>query len=431
MQMFKKSSLVIILFIGLIAVLISSNLNWPAKYSNGIIESDAKGYYAWLPAIFIYNDLSFSFKEEVENKYRHGAIPFEYRIQSNNKTSNKYYIGTAILIAPFFALAHFITTVFTDLPADGYSYWYPFMVNSAAIFYLLMGLLFLRKLLLQFKFSETIISWVLLAVFFATNLFYYTIVEPGMSHVYSFFCIACFLFYLNKWANSSNENSLFPIALFLGIIILIRPINGIIIFISPFLFNGFGEFKNRLLKTFKMNNLMLIIGIILLIGALLFIQPLIYFIQTGSFFLYSYGNERFQFQAFHFWDFLFSYKKGAFLYHPLLLISWFGFIFLFRESRFKATYLFLFLISLFYLFSSWWSWWYGGSLGQRVLVEFLPLFALLLGYLFKFRKSNYVKISIIACILLCQIQTYQYRYFIIHWEDMNEEKYWEVFLKLK
>jgi hypothetical protein len=26
-------------------------------------------------------------------------------------------------------------------------------------------------------------------------------------------------------------------------------------------------------------------------------------------------------------------------------------------------------------------------------------------------------------VVLCQIQTYQYRYFIIHWSEMNQEKY--------
>jgi hypothetical protein len=431
MQMYKKPSVIAILIIGLITVLISSNLNWPTKFSNGIIESDAKGYYAWLPAIFIYHDLSFSFKEEVEENYPHGSIPFEYRISSNEKISNKYYAGVAFLVAPFFIIAHFITILFTNLPADGYSYWYPVMVNIAAIFYLIAGLIFIRKLLLQFNFKEAIIAWVLIALFFATNLFYYSIVEPGMSHVYSFFCFSAFLYYFNKWAVSGNSKNLILVSLFFGIIILIRPINGLIIFISPFFFNGFNEFSRKVALLFKRKNVQLIIVTLVLLFAIISIQPILYFIQTGSFFLYSYGNETFQFRAFHLFDFLFSYKKGAFLYHPILLISMLGFLFLWKENRFKAIYLLVFLTAIFYIFSCWWSWWYGGSFGQRVLVEFLPLFALLLAYLIRIRRDLWVKIAIVLCILLCQIQTYQYRYFLIHWEDMNREKYWEVFLKLK
>ena len=428
--MYKKPSVITIFIIGLITVIISSNLNWPAKFSNGIIESDAKGYYAWLPAIFIYHDLSFSFKEEVEKKYPHGAIPFEYRISSNGKISNKYYAGAAILVAPFFIIAHFITILFTNLPADGYSYWYPVLVNIAAIFYLLAGLFYLRKLLLKCNFNELIIAWVFIAIFFATNLFYYTIVEPGLSHIYSFFGISAFLFYLNEWANSKFQNNLLCIALFIGIIILIRPINGLIIFISPFFFNKFNLFTSKMVGMFKTKNTQLVIVSLAIFATIISIQPILYFVQTGSFFLYSYGNETFQFQAFHLFDFLFSYKKGAFLYHPILLISLLGLLFLWKENRFKTLYLFIFLMSIFYIFSCWWSWWYGGSFGQRVLVEFLPIFALLLAYLLSIKRNLLIKISIVLCILLCQIQTYQYRYFIIHWEDMNREKYWEVFLKL-
>jgi len=429
--MFKKWSVIAIFIIGLITVLVSSNLNWPAKFSNGIIESDAKGYYAWLPAIFIYDDLTFSFNDEVEKKYPHGTIPFEYRILSNGKISNKYYAGTALLVAPFFAIAHFITIYFTDLPADGYSYWYPVMVNIAAIFYLIAGLIFIRKLLLQFNFNETNITWVLLALFFATNLFYYTIVEPGMSHIYSFFSISAFLYYFNKWPVSGNTKNLILVFLFLGIIILIRPINGLILFITPFFFNGFNDFSRKAAFLIKRKNVQLIFGSLVVLLAIISIQPILYFIQTGNFFLYSYGNETFQFKEFHLFDFLFSYKKGAFLYHPLLFISLIGLLHLWKENRFKSSYLIIFLSTIFYIFSCWWSWWYGGSFGQRVLVEFLPIFAILLALLLKVKKNVWVKIAMVLCILLCQIQTYQYRYFIIHWEDMNKEKYWEVFLKLK
>jgi hypothetical protein len=352
-------------------------------------------------------------------------------MSSNGKISNKYYVGEALLITPFFFIAHFITILFTNLPADGYSYWYPVMVNFAAIFYLITGLIFIRKLLLQFNFKETIITWTLIAIFFATNLFYYTIIEPGMSHIYSFFCISAFLYCINNWAKLETSKYLILIYFFLGIIILIRPINGLIIFITPFFFKGFSPFINRIADIFKFKNARLIIICLIVLFAIVCIQPFLYYLQTGSFFLYSYGNETFQFREFHLFDFLFSYKKGAFLYHPILFISFLGLIYLFRENRFKTLYLSSFLFVIFYIFSCWWNWWYGGSFGQRVLVEFLPIFALLLAYLLRIGRNIWVKIAIILCIVLCQIQTYQYRYFIIHWENMNNEKYWDVFLKLK
>ena len=37
---------------------------------------------------------------------------------------------------------------------------------------------------------------------------------------------------------------------------------------------------------------------------------------------------------------------------------------------------------------------------------------------------------IVILIIACQIQTYQYRYFQIHWSDMTKDIYWENFLRI-
>jgi putative copper export protein len=77
-------------------------------------------------------------------------------------------------------------------------------------------------------------------------------------------------------------------------------------------------------------------------------------------------------------------------------------------------------------------WFYGGSFSTRVFVEYIPLFAILLGTAIhkikRYKKSFHT--VIILLIVLCQIQTYQYRYLQIHWSDMTKEKYWDVFLRI-
>ena len=49
-------------------------------------------------------------------------------------------------------------------------------------------------------------------------------------------------------------------------------------------------------------------------------------------------------------------------------------------------------------------------------------------------KVNWRKFAMIIVIALLialnQVQTYQYRYRIIHWEEMSKQAYWYVFLKL-
>ena len=86
------------------------------------------------------------------------------------------------------------------------------------------------------------------------------------------------------------------------------------------------------------------------------------------------------------------------------------------------------------MLSAWWNWWYGGSFSSRVMIDFYVFPALLLGFLFKQIKGK-IKIAALSLITvlmicLCQFQTYQYRYYLIHWENMTAEKYWDVFLKL-
>lgn len=91
------------------------------------------------------------------------------------------------------------------------------------------------------------------------------------------------------------------------------------------------------------------------------------------------------------------------------------------------------MLLLIYILSSWWSWWYGGSFSSRPFVEYLPLFAIPLGlaihHLAKGLRKGYV-ILLALLVVLCQIQTYQARYYRIHYEDMDRERYWQEFLRL-
>jgi hypothetical protein len=79
-------------------------------------------------------------------------------------------------------------------------------------------------------------------------------------------------------------------------------------------------------------------------------------------------------------------------------------------------------------------WFYGGSFSQRVMIEFYAFFAILLAIaLHEIRNSGLKKLLIslsILMVIVCQIQTYQYRRMQIHWSDMNKEKYWNVFMRV-
>jgi len=425
-------SIITIITVLIIVFWVSLNLNFGKNHWNRIIQADGKGYYAYLPAIFIYNDVNFGFFDKIEKeKYYDENTYYDYRSHYNNITINKYYSGTAIAMSPFFGGAHIITKL-SGGDQDGYSRYYPLAVNIAAIFYLIIGLFFLRKILKLFDIHNFNIAVALFSIVFGTNIFYYTVSEPAMSHIYSWAFVNMFLYFALLYIRQDKIKHLLFAAIFLGIIILIRPVNGLIILSLPFLASNITNFKKLILRLFKRP---LHLSMIILIPVFIFsIQFIIYKIQTGNFTVYSYGNEGFNFLKPEIYNFLFSFKKGMFIYTPILFISLWGFISIYRNNRFAFYSLSAFLIILIWILSSWWNWYYGGSFATRVFIEYYAFFALLLCLSLQNLKNKTAKITYLTLIalltILCQIQTYQYRYYIIHWSDMDFNRYVEVFLKM-
>lgn len=409
----------------------TAKTNWSDGQWENVIEADAKGYYAYLPALFIYKDLNFSFygKAEVENAYNPNLV-YDYRAYYNDKCLNKYYVGESILLAPFYLTAHIISKN-SKYRADGYSKLYVIAITIAALFYLGIGLIALRRTLFLFGISKLNSILVILTLVFGTNLFYYAIGEVGLSHVYSFSMISIFINQVAKYFQTFQTNYIISASILIGIIVLIRPINALVVLSIPFLSQNSTIFLNGLKKYFfAWKNALISIGIILFIVS---IQLIIYKIQTGSFFVYSYGKEAFNFSSPQLINFLFSYKKGFFLYTPICFIALLGFASL-KNDKFKLITLFSFLFLVVYILSSWWMWFYGGSFSSRVMVDYLPYFALLLGFLFQNISKSYSKYILISILFLLtlvnQIQTLQYCYYVIHWSNMNKETYCYTFLYL-
>ena len=432
MQKRNNKSKIAILLILLITVLVSSNLNWGKDNYKAIIENDAKGYYAYLPALFIYKDLNFGFfKQMDQEKYYDKNLYYEYRIAYKDKTINKYYCGTAVAELPFFLMAHAMTQM-TDYDSDGYSKLYPILAWVNSLSYNKYGLppIFLNKIMILYGVNDWNRAIALVAGVFATNLFYYAVVEPGMSHIYSFAFVSIFIFHAKKFLLERESKYLLYLSLVLGMIVLIRPVNGLVVFSLPFLAGSFEVLKSSIMDIFsKWRNL--ILGI-LIFAATIFIQFFWYKASTGEFFVYSYGGEGFHFFAPHIFEILFSYKKGLFLYTPLYLLAFVACVFLWKRSRFEFFAWILFFLLITYVFSSWWMWYYGGSFSSRVYVEYLPLFMILFATLLAEAKTKTLRIALLSLtfvlLAICQIQTYQYRYYEIHWDQMTKEKYWDVFL---
>ena len=418
-----------LLLIGLAFVLYASNISWGGNRWKDIIETDGKGYYSYLPAVFIYHDLQCNFHDSIEKRYYNLSTYYDYRINYDGVKVNKYFAGTAIAQLPFFLAAHVIAK-FSHQPTDGFSAPYQIAINLAAIFYVLAGLWFIKKWLLLEGTSASVVRWTILLLAFGTPLFYYSVSEPAMSHAYSFFFVSAFCFFSRRYFQEGYHGTdLLRLGFLTGMILIIRPVNGIVLLSVPFLAGSNIRLKAGI-RSAWLHSASCISAIVVLL-LIITIQPTLYYLETGRWMIYTYGNESLRPLDAHILDFLLSYRKGFFVYTPLALISLWGLRKLSITNAWRSLTIALFLAAVVWLLSSWNVWWYGGSFSQRPMVEFLPFFAFLLSLSLlhqENQKLSIIKIFGVLAVVLCMFQTLQYRYYLIHWERMDKAHYWRVFL---
>jgi hypothetical protein len=394
---------------------------------NKVIDNDVVSYYAYLPAVVIFHDLNFSFVKDLPQGFT-GRI--WVNTAPNGKPLLRMTMGMAFLWLPFFLLAHLFSKVM-GIEALGYSWPYSLSIFAATIFYLLIGLIFLRKILLKY-FSEVITGITILLVVLATNLMYYVVSEPGMSHVYSFSLITIFLYTTFKWVERPTVASSLILGLLAGLIVLIRPVNGLVlIFPALISINSFSEFYQRLITRWKL------IAFAGLAAILIATPQLIYWkMQTGHLFFNSYMDQvRFYFGNPHLIDGLFSFRKGWFIYTPVMLFSIVGLFFLKRTVAGFTRAVIVFLVLFTYVIFSWWCWWYGGSFGSRPMIDTygfmaIPLAAFLAALTNRaIWQKAVIGLVLVLMIFLNQKQMGQYRTSLLHWDSMTRKAYFSIFLK--
>jgi hypothetical protein len=381
------------------------------------ISSDGVGYYMYLPNIFINKSIA---NQKLDNRFI---------LEHHHRGVNKCYVGTAIAMSPFFAAAY-VRATSQSVVVNGYSAPFQKAISFAGLFYLLVGLFFLIAFLKLYQIRNWIIATVVLLIVFGTNLLTYAVIHPSMSHIYSFAFICAFLFYSKKTIVYLRPKYLYVSILLLALVVLIRPLNGLVLLIVPFLSGSLSQFKSLWFFVVTLKRIAMCSAIFF---AVLFIQSFMWYVQSGSFFVHSYQDEGFYFLNPQIWNVLFSFRKGLFIYTPLLLLSMPTLILIYKKNRFAFFSLLSFFVVLVYFISSWWIWYYGPSFGQRPFVEFYALPALLIAILLQSIRSNMLKILILTVaalfVVLNLIQNYQYHTKILSAWDMNFEKYKYVFLK--
>ena len=186
-----------------------------------LVRSDVRGYYGYLLAVFVRGDLG---HEPPDPTYVH---------HTPDGTLNKYFAGTAVMMAPWFAAGHAVALLSPDAPKDGRSGWEYRAIGLGGLVHVLLGLLLLRALLAGLGVRDPVIAWVLAATVLATPLLQYATLQPGWSHVHSFLAFAAFLFLVHRLADEGRARWLIPLGAVLGLIVLIRPVNALVVLAVP------------------------------------------------------------------------------------------------------------------------------------------------------------------------------------------------------
>jgi len=426
-----KSKISILLFAA-ISIFIYFNRD---QQNRNQITSDKYGYYLYLPAICIYQDLSkLNFSDSVNNRY-HNAFRL-YEVNTNKL--DKYPVGVALFEFPLFIIADSFCKTTHIYKRDGFTLPYQLAFFFSQILVVTLGFFILRNLLKKW-FNDSVISITILCIAFGTNLYVYTAFDVGMSHPYSFFLFSCLI----SLTDNLYDNTLYKkisvvvtLSIVMGFIFIVRPINVISVVVPVF----WGVDNLRALKTrflfFKDHYTELFSGLLFFLIPLA-IQFSYWRYITGKWLYYSYKGEYFDFQKPHIIDGLFSYRKGWFIYSPMIVLCFIGFYFLYKKKAEITHVLVLFFILIIYCVFSWQEWWYGGGFSCRPLIETLPFLSLPLAaliervYPIKSKLTKSLFFALLGFLITLNIfQSYQYSSALIHWDRMTREYYWRAFGKI-
>lgn len=394
---------------------------------------DNYGYYLHLPAIIIHHDPGMEDRawiDQLNATYQEDRPFYQVWPGQQNRMVNVYPTGFAIFNLPFFCVGHLYAKI-SDYPADGLSPPYQWAMICTALFYGILGLWLLRKLLTRY-FNDKLTAILLLLIGLGTNLYYYATYECMLPHIYLFAADTFLILLTIRWHERPQKKTALAIGMLIGLITITRP-SEIVWLLVPLFWNvsSWQTFKEKMrLLAEKWFHVFLLVAGIIAVGSL----QLIYWKYTSGHWFSFNHTEGFDFFHPFTWKVLFSYKKGWLLYTPVMLLAITGFVALYKRQKSLFIPFLLFFLANLWFISSWECWWYAGTFGQRPFVQSYGLMAIPLGF---FLQSSFAKnaTKYVVCalagffLLLNQFQTWQINHDILSRELMTKEYYWKIFGK--
>ncbi len=361
---------------------------WKLTGTEALISWDVAGYYMYLPAAFVYHDLGGDSYHELVTKTYKPSPQFDHAfLHPSGAYVMKYSLGMALQYAPFFAVAQAFAKTQSTYPADGFSLPYQLAITAEILFFALLSLLLLRRLLRHY-FQDGVVAWTILAVGLATNYLEYSSLGGGLTHLNLFVLYCVLVLATRRFHAKPSLGMAAVIGATIGLATLTRPTE-LLMLLVPILWGielTLAGLRARVEWLWQQRTLMLVAAACG--AAFMVLQPMYWRLIAGEWIVYSYQDQGFNFLKPKIWRGFTSFGGGWLPYTPLGLLMLAGFWPLRRQHAQVWQGLLVYVLVFMYVAWSWEQWQYGGSLGQRTMVQVYPLLAMPLAALFTWTVSG-------------------------------------------
>ena len=369
---------------GMIALLATFVVCLPLLYPR-IYAVDSVEYYVYLRSLLFDGDLDFT------NEYTHfdAANPragiaaglLDQRDPRTGRPINVAPIGTAILWAPAFLLAHggvlIARALGAGVAANGYSAPYIWAVAIATLLYGLGGLLLTYRLARRYTgvwpaAIAVIVCWL------ASPVVFFMYVSPPWSHVPALFVTALFIVCWLHTRGRRTAAQWLVLGFLGGLMTLCREQLGLFMLLPAleslldywsFLRNGRWAAVRQLAARHAL--------FLAIVAVSLVSQFLVYHVLNGRWGPSPHVSGKLDWRSPHFFDTLIDPANGALLWTPVWFLGLLGLPLLWRRDRMLALLLGVALLAQIYLNGAFVPTWHlSGSFGFRRLIEATPIFAL-------------------------------------------------------
>jgi hypothetical protein len=340
--------------------------------------NDGVGHYVYLASLLADGDLDLTNNYEIADNYYHYDYKFSAlaRDAQTGLPSNRYGIGSALLWLPFVGAVHAVL----GSPAEGmYARPYVWAVGIGTVFWTYLGLILLY-LRLRRSFGPAACGWTLAGLLLATPLGFYTFAHGSMSHGISFLAVTGLLLATERVWQTPTMGRCAEAGGWLALALITRfqdatwvAICGLICLIAIL--------KQSKSKRCRLGLLALAVtGVLILLPQWMVWQTLYGSWLSGP--TPYLNNDAGEFLGPRYaWAALFSGRRGALIWHPLLAMGMIGLIMLtFKKPatpwRNWALVGLLGLVLQALLIGSWSMWYGGASFGNRFFISALPALAI-------------------------------------------------------